>query len=109
MSLLKAGSVKILTSAATIQWNLGLGADAQVTLTMNGILANPTGMVPGTEYSLKVIQDATGGRTLGFGTAYKFEGGVDPVITAAANAVDILTFGTDGTSMLVNTIKQNLS
>ncbi len=88
-----------LTDGANIAWDAQLNQVASVTLAGNRTLDNPTNMKDGATYILIVKQDATGGRTLSFGSAYKFPGGTAPTLTAAANAVDILTFVSDGTNM----------
>lgn len=88
-----------LTDAATINWNLQTQQTATVTLGGSRTLANPTNMVAGFTHVLKVVQDATGSRTLSYGANYKWPGGVAPVLSTAANAIDILTFYTDGTNM----------
>lgn len=88
-----------LTDGANIAWNLDDGQSAKVTLGGNRTLDNPTNMIDGGTYILRVIQDATGSRTLGFGTAYKWPGGTPPTLTTTANAVDILSFVSDGTNM----------
>lgn len=94
-----------LTDGATINWDVALGPMATVTLGGNRTLANPTNLKAGASYAIKVIQDGTGGRTLAFGSAYKFEGGVDPVLSTAAGAVDIITFISDGTNLYGAIIK----
>ena len=83
-----------LTDAANIAWDMSNGNMADVTLGGNRTLDNPTNLVNGSAV-LIVKQDATGGRTLAFGTAYKFPGGVAPTLSTAANAVDIITFIVD--------------
>lgn len=88
-----------LTDAASISWDLDDAQVAKVTLTDNRTLANPTNMEAGFTYILYVIQDATGGRTLDYGANYRFPGGTKPVLSTDANAVDIITFVSDGTYM----------
>lgn len=92
-------TTQTLTDQASIAWDLSLGAMATVTLTDNRALANPTNLVNGASYILIVKQDATGGRTLSFGSAYKFADGVDPTLSTGANAVDMIAFLSDGTSL----------
>lgn len=91
-------SVTTLTDASNISWDLSSGIIAQVTLADNRTLSNPTNKSVGT-YILKVIQDNTGSRTLAYGTDYKWAGGTAPTLTTTGNAVDIITFYCDGTSM----------
>lgn len=88
-----------LTDEATIAWDLEANQVASVTLEDNRTLAAPTNMVDGASYILTVIQDATGSRTLAFNSVFKFPEGETPVLTTAANSVDILTFVSDGTNM----------
>src|SRR3990167_1567267 len=92
-------TTQTLTDAASITWDLSLGAMATVTLTDNRALANPTNLVNGASYILIVKQDGTGSRTLSFGSAYKFADGADPVLSTSANAVDVIAFLSDGTSL----------
>ncbi len=88
-----------LSDGANIAWNLNTQQVAAVTLAGNRTLSNPTNMVNGGTYILIVKQDATGSRTLSYGANYKWAGGVTPVLSTAANAVDVLTFVSDGTNM----------
>jgi len=88
-----------LTDATNISWDLESNQVASVTLGGNRTLDNPTNQVDGATYILTVKQDGTGSRTLSFGTAYKFPGGTAPTLTGDANAVDVLTFVSDGTNM----------
>jgi hypothetical protein len=88
-----------LTDAANIAWDLAANQVASVTLEGSRTLDNPTNMVDGATYMLTVKQDATGSRTLAYGTAYKWPGGTAPTLSTGANAVDILSFVSDGASM----------
>lgn len=88
-----------LTDASTIAWDSSNNQVCTVTLGGNRTLGNPSNKVAGATYVLIVKQDATGGRTLAYNAVYKFPNGVTPVLSTTANAVDILTFVTDGTNM----------
>lgn len=81
-----------LTDAASINWDMSLGGFAYVTLAGNRTLSNPTNVRAGARYTLKVIQDATGNRTMTFDTNFKFSGGTSPTLTNTAGAVDLLEF-----------------
>jgi len=89
-----------LSDGANISWDLDDNQSSKVTLGGNRTLDNPTNMVDGGTYVLRVIQDATGSRTLTYGANYKWSGGTAPTLTTTANAVDIITFISDGTDML---------
>lgn len=86
-----------LTDGATISWNLNSQQVASLTLGGNRTLSNPTNLVNGGTYALIVKQDATGNRTLSYGTAFKWMGGITPALSSTANATDILVFISDGT------------
>lgn len=86
----KSGS---LTDSVSIAWDCD--ADGQivaVTLAGNRTMEAPTNISPNAAYVLVVRQDATGSRSLAWASAYYFPGGADPILTAAANSVDIFTF-----------------
>jgi hypothetical protein len=93
------GGLQTLTDAASIAWALDPSKIASVTLGGNRTLANPTNKAAGGTYLLIVKQDATGTRTLTYGTEYKFPSGIKPLIPVTANSVTILTFVTDGVNM----------
>ena len=89
-----------LTDAANIQWDLATNQVAQVVLGGSRVLDAPSGQVAGSTYILIVKQDGSGSRTLNTdASAYKFPGGTSPTLSTGANAVDVLTFVSDGTSM----------
>lgn len=88
-----------LSDAATIAWDASSNQVASVTLAGNRTLGAPTNLVDGATYVLTVKQDATGSRTLAYNVVFKFPGGTAPTLSTTANAVDILTFVSDGTNM----------
>ncbi len=90
-----------LSDGANISWDLSANQVATVTLAGNRTLDAPSNQVAGATYILIVKQDGTGSRTLNTSaSAYKFPGGTEPTLSTGANAVDILTFVSDGSSML---------
>ena len=89
-----------LTDGATIDWNLSTEQVAKVTLAGNRTLNAPTNQQAGAFYSLAIIQDGIGSRTLTFNSAYKFTGATAPTLTTTASAKDIIIFKSDGTNLL---------
>jgi hypothetical protein len=89
-----------LTDGATIDWNLSTQQVAKVTLAGNRTLNAPTNQQAGAFYSLTIIQDGTGSRTLTFNSAYKFSAATAPTLTATASAKDMIIFKSDGTNLL---------
>ena len=90
-----------LTDGASIATDCDTGNVHTVTLAGNRTLANPTNLQNGSTYIWVVKQDATGSRTLSFGSAFKFPSGTAPTLSTAANAVDIITGVSDGTNIYV--------
>lgn len=93
-----------LTDAAGIDWNLSTAQTAKVTLGGNRTLNAPTNMKDGGTYILRMVQDATGSRTLAFNAVYLFPSGIAPTLTTTPSAVDLLSCTSDGTSMFCVTV-----
>lgn len=89
-----------LTDAATINTDASLGNVFLVTLAGNRALANPTNLVAGQTVVWHIRQDATGGRTLTYGTLFKFVGMLTPTLSTAPNAKDVLDCSYDGVELL---------
>jgi hypothetical protein len=89
-----------LTDGATIDWNLQTQQVSKVTLAGNRTLNAPTNQNAGGFYSLLIVQDGTGSRTLSFNSAYKFTGATAPTLTTTASAKDLIVFRSDGTNLL---------
>lgn len=88
-----APAVVALTFGTSIAVNAALGNVFAVTLTSSaGVLANPANPVDGQTIRVRVIQDATGGRTLAYGTAYDFGTAGAPTLSTAAGKVDLIGF-----------------
>lgn len=94
----QSGAVVALTDGATITPDFSAANNFSVTLGGNRTLANPTNLVAGQSGVIKITQDATGSRTLAFGSYWDFAVGVAPTLTTTANAVDILAYYVDSTT-----------
>ena len=81
-----------LVDTASILVNMAGGQNFQLTLTGNHTLSNPTGATLGQAGMILVTQDSTGGRLLGYDSAYKSEGGISPVLSTATGATDALNY-----------------
>ena len=88
-----------LVDAPTIAWDLDVAQFAFVDLEGNRTLATPTNMRNRGVYSLHVIQDATGGRTLSYSGVYRWPGGVAPTIDPTPSSRTILRFESNGSLM----------
>lgn len=95
-------TLSTLTDAGTITWNyLTQGTEAKVTLGGNRTLSITNLPTTVTYFTLTVIQDATGTRTLTLpvGTKVINSGAGVVTLSTAANAQDILSFRWDGTTL----------
>lgn len=81
-----------LTDAATIAVDMNTFINAVVTLGGNRALGNPTNEKVGQSGVIRIVQDATGSRTLSYGTDWEFAGGSAPTLSTAANAQDLLFY-----------------
>jgi hypothetical protein len=89
-----------LTYASTVTPDLSTGNIFKITLTGNVTLANPSSIQAGGHYTFVITQDATGGRTISFGTVYKFANRAAPTLSTTASYVDVLDcFSPDGTNL----------
>ena len=94
------GSIVALTDGATITPDFAAGNNFSVTLGGSRTLANPTNQTAGQSGVIVVTQDGTGGRTLAFGSNWKFPGGTAPTLTTAANAVDVIAYYVESSSRI---------
>jgi len=96
------------TDGATITFNFNNGLSRQVTLGGNRTLAFSNAK-NGFVFYIKLIQDATGSRTVTWPSTVDWEGGTAPTLTTAANAVDLFRFSFDGTDFFGETVGLNFS
>lgn len=86
------GAVTALTDGTNIASNFNDSNFFSVTLAGNRILDNPSNLVAGQSGSIFITQDATGSRTLAYGSYWDFAGGTAPSLSTAANTVDRLDY-----------------
>lgn len=91
-SAAQRGSIAALTDGATITPDFAAANNFSVTLGGNRTLANPSNLTAGQSGSIVITQDATGSRTLAYGTYWKFPSGTAPTLTTTASAVDVLVY-----------------
>ena len=86
------GEITALTDGTNISVNLADSNNFSVTLGGNRTLDNPSNIVAGQSGSIFITQDATGSRTLAYGSYYDFAGNTAPTLSTAANAVDRIDY-----------------
>lgn len=82
------GEITALTDGATITPDLNDSNNFSVTLGGNRAMANPSNITAGQSGSIFISQDATGSRTLTWGSYWDFASGTAPTLTTTASAVD---------------------
>lgn len=97
-----------LTDASTVTWDASAGTAFRLVIGGNRLMATPTSQTPGKIYTLAITQDGTGNRVPTWSDDFRFTATVPPTLTTTANAIDILTFLSDGTNMQFLTITKNL-
>lgn len=90
-----------LVDGATVSWDMSTGFDYILTLGGNRAIANPTNTKVGQKGRLIIQQDATGSRTVTWGANYKFANGSAPVLSTAANAVDVLYYDVRSSTYII--------
>jgi len=86
------GEITTLTDGATVTPDMADSNNFTLTLGGNRTLANPSNLTAGQSGSIFIIQDATGSRTLAYGSQYDFIGGTAPTLSTAANSVDRIDY-----------------
>jgi len=81
-----------LTDGVTITPDMSTFINAVVTLGGNRTMASPTNAKTGQSGYIRIVQDATGSRTLSYGANWEFAGGTAPVLSTAAAAQDMLFY-----------------
>lgn len=85
-----------LTDGATINVDASLANNFRVTLGGSRTLANPTGLIDGQVFNIRIKQDGTGSRTLTLGSKYKTPG-ASFVLSTAAGSLDFMSCQYDAT------------
>lgn len=102
-------TTQTLTDGATVSWDASAGSCWILTLGWDRALANMTNAIAWRTYTLIVKQDGTAPRLLTFGNQYMFPWSTEPVLSSTNNAVDILQFLAESSTVfhLVNFISDS--
>lgn len=87
-----AASVPLAAVAAAVAVDLNTGINFTLAMGGNWTLSNPTNGKDGQTGKIEITQDATGNRTLAFGSNWLWVGGTDGVLSTPANARDVLHY-----------------
>jgi hypothetical protein len=103
-----SGQIVSLTDGVTISLDLSSGFNFSVTLGGNRSLANPTNTKVGQSGIIAVSQDVTGGRTLSFGSSYKFANGVVPSPDTASLRVNVYAYVVINSTFILLTMQRGV-
>jgi len=100
-----------LADGATVTPDFSLGINFVWTIGATGrTLADPTNMKVGQTGVIYLVQDGTGSRTITtYGSKWLFSGGTEPTLTAAAGAVDVLSYAVKSSTQIVCFFTANMS
>jgi hypothetical protein len=104
-----AAALVTLTDAATIAVDMDAGFNFTVTLGGNRTLGQATNQAVGKSGVIRIIQDGSGSKTLAYHASWKFAGGVDPTLSTAASAVDLLYYTVIDTDFIHATLVKGLA
>lgn len=86
------------SGAITIDWNKS--NKQKSVLSASGIsFANPSNLKDGASYTLMLVQDRTGGRTVTWGSNFLWDKGITPVLSTVGDSIDIIHFVSDGVKL----------
>lgn len=89
--LVESAEFQTLADAGTTPWDMAAGFNAKWTLGGNRTLDTPTNPKEGLTYSLLVIQDATGTRTVTWPASFDWGSAGAPTLSTAAAKKDLVT------------------
>ncbi len=101
-------ATSLTSTSNSIAWDAESNQVVKHTATENTTIAAPSNLVDGATYIFTFTQHASSAKTLSFNAVFKWPGGTAPTVSTGANAVDVLTFITDGTNMF-GTFSQDFS
>ncbi len=84
--------VALADTGGAVAFDLGAGINFVLPMTASTTILNPANGKPGQTGFIQITQDAAGNRTLAYEANWKFAGGIDPILSTAANARDLLHY-----------------
>lgn len=94
---------------STITLDFASGVNFVIAATGNFTLANPINAKPGQTGRITITQDATGGRTITYGSAFKKGASDSLALSTAASAVDVLRYDVHTSSFIEATLRKGIA
>lgn len=93
------------SAAGTLTLNFATGNNFTATFGAGNLtVANPTNVSAGQSGVLALTQDSVGGRTVSWGSNWKFAGATAPTLTVTGSAVDLISFIAISATVIVATL-----
>jgi hypothetical protein len=102
-----AAATVVLSPGANVAVYMDTGINFSLAMGGNYTLSNPINAKEGQAGLIYIVQDGAGSKTLAYGTAWKFEGGVKPALSTAPNAVDVLQYQVRSSGFIVCSLAKN--
>jgi hypothetical protein len=101
-----AGDYTVLTPGTNVAVDMSTGINFSLAMGGNYTLDNPTNTKNGQAGEIIITQDGTGSRTLAYGSNWKFAGGVDPVLSTTAGAVDVFSYKVVNSTFIIGALSK---
>lgn len=98
-----------LVDAATVDVDLSTGINFSLTIGGNRTLGAPSNTKNGQSGEIIITQDGTGSRTLAYHANWKFVGGIDPVLSTAAGAIDVLSYKVVNSTFIIAALSKGFA
>lgn len=98
-----------LTDGTTVAVDFDAGLNFTLTLGGNRTLGQPSNQKVGQSGFIRIVQDGSGSRTLGYHADWRFPGGVDPTLTTTAGATDVLFYQVLAANFIYATLAKNVA
>lgn len=106
------GTISALgNQSGTITLDMATANNFSLTLNANSTntLANPSNLTAGQSGCIYISQDATGSRTLAYGSQWDWEEGTAPTLTTTASATDVIVYTVRTTGSIFARLLKNFS
>lgn len=107
-SAAQRGTISVLTSSSSITPDFAVANNFSLTLGVSTTIQNPSNLTAGQSGAIVITQDATGSRTIAYGSQFKFSGGT-PTATTTANAVDVLVYYVESATRITARLITNVA
>jgi hypothetical protein len=91
-TVFNAAAVVALTPGTTVNVDMNTGYNFSLAAAQSFTLANPTNAKVGQTGFIRILQDATGSRTITYSSSWKFPTGAFEALSTAAGSIDVIFY-----------------